>query len=78
MSEDTPEKADEISEKKQEQVILYADFETFTKEENGNSIIHDPFLLCYTENGAKIYNGRTIFSLIDYLDTRMEPFLKKN
>ena len=47
---------------------MYADFESFTKNENGNSIIHKPFLVCYTEEGNIIYNGRTIYSLIDFIE----------
>jgi len=47
---------------------MYADFESFTKNENGNSIVHKPFLICYTEDGNTIYNGRTIYSLIDFIE----------
>jgi hypothetical protein len=41
---------EEPKEKKEKQPferIYFADFETFTKNENKDDIQHDPFLLCY-------------------------------
>ncbi|CAL6077455.1 DNA_polymerase [Hexamita inflata] len=53
------------------QLIVYADFESFTKDENDNNIVHKPFLLCWTVDGETVYSGKTIFSLIDYIEQMM-------
>ncbi|CAL6030208.1 DNA_polymerase [Hexamita inflata] len=53
------------------QLIVYTDFESFTKDENDNNIVHKPFLLCWTVDGETVYSGKTIFSLINYIEDMM-------
>ncbi|CAL6044115.1 DNA_polymerase [Hexamita inflata] len=57
--------------------VLFADFETFTgvdhiDETTGEvqriSTAHEPFMLCYTEDGENITTARSIHYLIRYLD----------
>ena len=43
-----------------------------------HSIVHKPFLICYTEDGNTIYNGRTIYSLIDFIEQKVEKFIAED
>ena len=47
-------------------LILYADFEAFTVDDEGNNIEHEAFMICYGD-GENFFEGRNIFSLINYI-----------
>ncbi|CAL6092827.1 DNA_polymerase [Hexamita inflata] len=64
------EETEEIEKREIRQLIIYADFESTTKDENNNNIVHKPFLLCWTVNGDEFYHGRTIFSLIEFIQDK--------
>jgi hypothetical protein len=60
--------------------IYFADFEAFTRDEQGGNIMHDPFLICYNYYVPELdilsdtYNGKNIHSLINHIiNTTFDP-----
>ncbi|CAL6053829.1 DNA_polymerase [Hexamita inflata] len=73
------EEKEEQEEEQDKRIIIYADFESFTKNHKGESIKHEPFLLCFTNglNTDEILHGRNIYSLLNHIDQITEKE-KKN